>query len=108
MVNEDILSAIEEDTDTTDDGEVIRYIKAFKEESEDMIKNLLYVDSLLQDLERRLSLGENISNEELLKKVKDLRVRVGDIKKEEEAELGEELIANNLLNKLKKWVDQLV
>jgi hypothetical protein len=108
MVNEEILKDIPEDTDPTDDGEIIRYVKAFKEEGEDMIKNLLYVDEILQSLQRRVELGEHITDDELVDKIKELRAFVGEIKKEEEDELGEDIIANNLLNKLKKWVNELV
>jgi hypothetical protein len=108
MVNEDILKNIEEDNDESDDGELIKYIKDFKRESQDMIKNLLYVDDLLNNIQRRIELGEGISNEELLETVKDIRQRIGQVRKEEEDELGEELIANNLLNKLKRWVEEIV
>jgi hypothetical protein len=97
-----------EDSDNSNPGELIKYVQDFKAESEDMIKNLLYVDELVQSLERRIELGERPDDDELSDKLKDIRLRIGEIKKEEEEELDGELIANNLLNKLRKWVDELV
>jgi hypothetical protein len=89
-------------------GELIKYIEDFKKESEEMIKNLLFVDDLLQNLERRITLGEQLTSDELSEQLKDIRYRIGQIKQEEEEELDEEIIANNLLNKLRRWVDELV
>ena len=108
MVNEEYLKSIQDDNDPTDDGELIRYVKAFREQSYDMIKQMESSDEYMYSMQRRLELGDDVKKEEILAFIKELRARVGNIKKEEEAELGEERIAINLLNKLRKWVQEMV
>ncbi len=101
------VDEVPEDNDTSDDGEVIKTLKDFKSKGQEIISELESVDEILYSLQNKLDVEEPIDKNELLVLIKDIRSRIGNIRKEEEAELGEDKIAINLLNKLRKWVEEM-
>jgi len=88
-------------------GEVIKFMEDIKEESNIMMRDLIDIDDKLLSLQKKLELGE-VDKKEILKVIESVRLRIGVLEKEDRRELGEEEIAETLLEKLKKWVGQVV
>ena len=91
-----------------DKGEVFELMGDIKREATNMLEDLQDIDSSLTELENRIKDVDQINKEELLGIIETIRIKIGTIEKEDKRELEEEEIANNLLSKLKKWVDTIV
>jgi hypothetical protein len=93
---------------SNENGELSAFLNDMKEESADMMKKLVYIDSILINLQNMLISDDGIKKEYILSKIKEIRGQIGSIEQEDEMELGEEEETDTLLSKLKKWVDQIV
>ncbi len=89
------------------EGEVIQFMRDIKKESEALMMELIEIDGMLSKLENRLR-TEDVAKEETLKTIEQVRLRIGTLEKEDRREMNEEDVAESLLMKLKKWVDQVV
>ena len=89
------------------EGEVIQFMRDIKKESEALMMELIEIDGMLSKLENRLR-TEDVAKEETLKTIEQVRLRIGTLEKEDRREMNEEDVAESLLMKLKKWVNQVV
>lgn len=90
-----------------DKGELMSFMQDMKKESQTMMQDLMDIDDMLVSLEDRLRL-EDVDKRVILKTIEEVRLRIGVLEKEDKRELSEEAVAESLLKKLKKWVDQVV
>lgn len=88
-------------------GEVMAFMRDMEEESKSMMQDLIEIDDMLLSLQERIETGKS-DNREILRTIENVRVRIGVIEREDKRELNEEEIAESLLSKLKKWVEQVV
>jgi hypothetical protein len=91
-----------------DSGELVKFMQDLKSESMDMMDKLTQIDGILVRIKAQLESGKTISNKKLIDDIEDIRSRIGSLEREDEIELGEEEQADTLLEKLKKWVDQII
>jgi len=82
-------------------------MKDMKKESKAMMNELIDIDDMLSRLKIRLT-DESASKRELYRIIDAIRLRIGVMEREDRIELNEEEEAETLLEKLKKWVDQIV
>lgn len=90
-----------------DEGEVMKFMKDIEKESKSMMLDLTEMDDTLLSLQERLEAGR-ADNKEILRTIEHLRLRIGVMEREDKRELNEEEVAESLLSKLKKWVDQMM
>jgi hypothetical protein len=100
----------EEDDDKGDEagkGEVMHFMKDLEEESRSMMQDLMQIDNMLLSLKERVE-EDRADRKELLRVIESVRLRIGVLEKEDRIEMNEEEVAESLLSKLKKWVEQVV
>ena len=90
-----------------DQGEILAFMKDMKKESESMMKDLMEIDDILLSLRDRVQKGK-ISKKRTIEMINSIRLRIGVLEREDKRELNEEEIAQSLLQKLKRWVDEVV
>lgn len=90
-----------------DKGEVMAFMKDIEEESKSMMQDLAQIDDMLVSLAERLE-EDRADKREILRTIESVRVRIGVMEKEDRIEMNEEEVAESLLSKLKKWVEQVV
>jgi hypothetical protein len=90
-----------------EEGEVMRFMKDIEKESKSMMLDLTDMDDMLLSLQERVEAGKS-DQKEILRTIENVRLRIGVMEREDKRELNEEEVAESLLSKLKKWVDQLV
>ncbi len=89
------------------EGEVMAFIGDMEEDSRSIMKDLIYIDGLLLTLQEKLE-TEEIDKNELLRRIEEIRLKIGILERKDRIEIGEEEEAETLLNKIKKWVDKVV
>ncbi len=97
----------EEEKKTNDKGEVMHFMRDIEEESRSMMEDLTQIDNMLLSLKERVE-EDRADRRELLRVIESIRLRIGVLEKEDRIEINEEEVAESLLAKLKKWVDQVV
>jgi hypothetical protein len=97
----------EEGKGESDKGEVMSFMKDMEEESKSMMQDLTGIDDMLVSLKERLE-EDRADKREILRIIESVRLRIGVLEKEDKIEINEEEVAESLLSKLKKWVDQVV
>jgi len=90
-----------------DEGEVMHFMKDMESESKSMMKDLAEIDDMLLSLKERVDDGR-ADRREILQTIEAIRLRIGVLEKEDKIEINEEEVAESLLAKVKKWVDQVV
>lgn len=90
-----------------DKGEVMHFMRDIEEESRSMMQDLTQIDNMLLSLKERVE-EDRADRRELLRVIESIRLRIGVLEKEDRIEINEEEVAESLLSKLKKWVDQVV
>ena len=65
------------------------------------------IDDILLSLRDKVQKGK-ISKKKTIEIINSIRLRIGVIEREDKRELNEEEIAQSLLQKLKRWVDEVV
>lgn len=90
-----------------DEGEVMQFMKDIEKESQSMMRDLAEIDGMLESLQERIETGR-ADKKEIARTIENVRLRIGVLEKEDKREINEEEVAESLLSKLKKWVDQLV
>lgn len=90
-----------------EEGEVIRFIENIKKDSQSIMKDLEEIDSRLVRLNNLVEKG-TVDKEKIIDLINSIRIRIGVLEREDNRELSEEEIAETLLEKLKRWVDQVV
>lgn len=88
-------------------GEIIAFMKDMKKESKNMMDELIDIDDMLSKLKIKLS-QDSDCKKDLYRIIDAIRLRIGVMEREDRIELNEEQEAETLLEKLKKWVDQVV
>ena len=88
-------------------GEIDQILEDIKSESKEMMKELMEVDNILISVKDSIDFGD-FDKEELINKINDIRMRIGALEKDDVKEEKYEEIADNLILKLKKWVDLIV
>lgn len=96
-----------ENDNSKDQGEILAFMKDMKKESESMMKDLMEIDDILLSLRDKVQKGK-ISKKKTIEIINSIRLRIGVIEREDKRELNEEEIAQSLLQKLKRWVDEVV
>jgi hypothetical protein len=91
----------------TEKGEVMAFMKDIEEESKSMMQDLTEIDGMLESLNDRVEAGR-ADNREILRVIEKVRLKIGVMEREDKRELNEEEVAESLLSKLKKWVQQVV
>ncbi|MBN2458964.1 hypothetical protein JXB28_01655 [Candidatus Woesearchaeota archaeon] len=89
------------------EGEVMAFMRDMKKESKNMMTELIDIDDLLSKLKIKIA-EDSTSKKELYRIIDSIRLRIGVMEREDRIELNEEEEAETLLEKLKKWVDQIV
>ncbi|MBW2990891.1 hypothetical protein KY348_04250 [Candidatus Woesearchaeota archaeon] len=89
------------------EGELMKFMEDMKKESQNMMKDLEEIDTRLVHLKELIE-KENADKEKIIDLINSIRIRIGVLEKEDVREMNEEEIAESLLKKLKKWVDQVV
>jgi hypothetical protein len=92
---------MEEDTP----GEVNMLLKDIKEMSEEIMSDLKKVDQRLAALQER-ALGEGIDAMRLVHELRDTRLLIGNMEKEEMQELEMETATESLLSKLRTLINK--
>jgi hypothetical protein len=112
--NHDVHEDDEDDYDENNNGEkpnsrgeIIAFMKDMKKESKAMMNELIDIDDMLSKLKMKLA-DESSSKREIYRMIDSIRLRIGVMEREDRIELNEEDEAETLLEKLKKWVDQVV
>jgi len=95
------------DENKFDEGEVMHFMKDIEKESRSMMEDLAQIDNTLLSLKERVE-EDRIDRREILRIIESVRLRIGVLEKEDKREINEEEVAESLLDKLRKWVDQLV
>jgi len=90
-----------------EEGEINRILDDIRQDSQNMMSDLAMVDDRLNQLRQRVISGE-ASQDEILRVIDEIRQSIGVIEDEDRKELGEEELADNLLDKLRSWVDKIV
>lgn len=86
-------------------GEVNLLLRDIKIMSQDIMHDLMEADSKLEKLqERAIAGGANISD--LIAEVKNVRMMIGSIEREESQEIQAEDITQSLLKKLSDLIDK--
>jgi hypothetical protein len=88
-------------------GEVNLLLKDIKQMSEDIMNDLRKVDQKLAAVQER-ALGEGIQALELVHQLKDTRLMIGNMEKEEEQELEIEAATETVLAKLRQLIDKCI
>lgn len=73
--------------------------------SKDILTDLMEVDDRLDKLYRRLQLSEEVDKEKLLECIKEIRIAIGSIEREDTRSIEEEEILDSLITKLNYLVD---
>ncbi len=90
-----------------DEGEVMQFMKDIENESKSMMRDLTEIDGMLESLQERIETGR-ADKREIARTIENVRLRIGVLEREDKREINEEEVAESLLDKLRKWVDQLV
>ena len=98
---------IPEDTDPTDDGEVIKNLKDFNLGNQQIIEDLNKLEITLHEILLQLESGKQINVQNLAKKIEQSRNSVQHIKEEEQGQVKQLKVAINLLNKIRAWVEEM-
>lgn len=85
----------------------MHFMKDMESESKSMMKDLAEIDDMLLSLKERVDDGR-ADRREILQTIEAIRLRIGVLEKEDKIEINEEEVAESLLAKVKKWVDQVV
>ena len=97
----------EEESQPQEKGEIIQFMEDIKRESESMMKDLNEMDSSLIHL-KMLMEKDSVDKQRVIDIIESIRRRIGVLENVDQRELREEEVAESLLQKLKKWVDQVV
>jgi len=89
------------------EGEIISFMKDIEKESKSMMSDLVEIDDMLSALKSKIAL-DKASKKEIFQRIDTIRLRIGIMEREDRRELNEEEVAETLLEKLKKWVNQVV
>jgi len=90
-----------------EEGEVMEFMKDMEKESKSMMDDLAEIDNALLSLKERIE-DKRADTDEIIKVIDKIRSRIGVVEREDKRELDEEEVAETLLDKLKRWVDQIV
>lgn len=86
-------------------GEVNLLLRDIKMMSEEIMHDLMDVDGTLEKLHQQ-ALNEGLDTVELANAIRDIRVRIGSIEREESEELEAEDITQSLLEKLTDVIEK--
>lgn len=92
---------------SNDKGEILSFMRDMKKESESMMKDLMEIDDILLSLRDQVQKGK-ISKKKTIEIINSIRLRIGVLEREDKRELNEEEITQSLLQKLKRWIDEVV
>lgn len=85
----------------------MHFMKDIEKESKSMMEDLVQIDNTLLSLKERID-EDRIDRREILRILESVRLRIGVLEKADKREINEEEVAESLLSKLKKWVEQIV
>ena len=88
-------------------GEIDEILQDIRKESKTMMKDLMEVDNILVSLKDKIE-NDHFDKEEFLKEIEGIRSMIGSLEKEDVQEENYEEIADNLIKKLKKWINLIV
>ena len=88
-------------------GEIDNILKDMKLEGEAMMRNLIEIDNLLITLDEK-NKSDNVDKEEISDLIKFIRLKIGILEKEDQTEENFEEMADNLLLRLKRWMDDII
>ena len=88
-------------------GEIDNILKDMKLEGEAMMRNLREIDNLLITLDEK-NKSDNVDKEEISDLIKFIRLKIGILEKEDQTEENFEEMADNLLLRLKRWMDDII
>ncbi|MBI3027150.1 hypothetical protein HYY70_03480 [Candidatus Woesearchaeota archaeon] len=87
------------------EGEGKQLLEQVRDISKDILTDLMEVDDRLDKLYRRLQLSEEVDKEKLLECIKEIRIAIGSIEREDTRSIEEEEILDSLITKLNYLVD---
>lgn len=87
------------------EGEGKKLLDQVREISKDILTDLMEVDDRLDKLYRHLQLSEEVDKEKLLEWIKEIRIAIGSIEREDTRSIEEEEILESLITKLNYLVD---
>ena len=97
-----ILKKYDFKLDDFEEGELMRFLRDIENESKSMMHDLSEIDGMLMSLQERVDSGKSKIKSELLRTIENVRVRIGVLEREDKREMGEEEVAESLLDKLEK------
>ncbi|HJX05566.1 MAG TPA: hypothetical protein VJ461_02565 [Candidatus Nanoarchaeia archaeon] len=89
------------------EGEIISFMRDIEKESKSMMSDLVEIDDKLSELKSKIAM-EKTSKREIFRMIDTIRLRIGIMEREDRREMNEEEVAETLLEKLRKWINQVV
>ena len=87
------------------EGEGKLLLDQIRELSSEILDNLMQIDEKLASLQESVQIDEEMEKYSLLGKIKEMRVMIGALEKEDTEELEDEKILQNMIQKLNNLID---